>query len=724
MTAAVVEALQTCVSQCSNGTSVLEFRLDNGGVNGTNDGYDCLEECMVAACDEWAPDDGGGGIGIPLAVSIVVAAILICFSALFSGLTLGLLSLDLVALKVLQSAGDEKEREYAKKIIPIRTNGNLLLCTLLLGNTIVNNGLSILLADLTSGVVGLIVSVVAVLIFGEITPQAVCSRHALFVGSHTIYVVKFFRILFFPVCYPLSMILNYFLGRDIGNVYTVDEIKRLIELHATDPDAKAESGLNESDHRLLVAALEYKDKRVKDVMTSLDQCYMLEASERLNFSTMLDVYKSGYTRIPVYSGSRGNIVGVLYAKDLILVDPEDEIELMTILSFRGRHGGHVYADIKLDKALARFLASGTHLMIVHARQQPHRGQFMITDVVDLEEEEEEEKGVVKHRAVNGVVKDVEKGEATEEGERAVHFALDPEHQEFGEAPGEEEEGEVVGIITLEDVIEEVIRTEIVDESDQWEDVEAQVPSRIRRKYDIDAFLKMFERKESQDKGLSSEEVKAVCSFLALNVDEFALLGRHDVQIKTLVNTGTLIERSEAATARALSGTPSSSAPASPHSDMASLSSVGRASDAFSRAMEDNELELYTKGQNSTHFILILQGKVEVHTSSEGFSFVLGPWSVLGNRALSQDTYIPDFDAIAVPPCRILKIEKAAYEQALQSCKFSFVLEGRTLKRQIQAAAQTASEDQGQSGDRHSPSSSFGRSSQGRSRLGRGEPPAQ
>eukprot|EP00889_Picochlorum_renovo_P005873 jgi/Picre1/32903/NNA_008232.t1 len=70
--------------------------------------------------------------------------------------------------------------------------------------------------------------------------------------------------------------------------------------------------------------------------------------------------------------------------------------------------------------------------------------------------------------------------------------------------------------------------------------EARVPSRIRRKNDIDAFLKMFERKESQDKGLASEEVKAVCSFLALNVDEFALLGRHDVQIKTLVHTGTLL----------------------------------------------------------------------------------------------------------------------------------------------------------------------------------------
>ena len=59
-------------------------------------------------------------------------------SGLFSGLTLGLMSLDMVSLEILAEGGDEQEREYAKKIIPIRSKGNLLLCTLLLGNTIVN----------------------------------------------------------------------------------------------------------------------------------------------------------------------------------------------------------------------------------------------------------------------------------------------------------------------------------------------------------------------------------------------------------------------------------------------------------------------------------------------------------------------------------------------------------------------------------------------------------
>lgn len=639
------DALDGCLDFCSGNTTT---------VNGS-----CVTECLDG--EGYSIQKDGGGI--PFAVSISIAPVLICFSALFSGLTLGLMSLDIVALKVLETAGDEKEKEYAKKIIPVRNHGNLLLCTLLLGNTIVNNGVSILLADLTSGVIGLVTSVVLVLMFGEIMPQAVCSRHALYIGSKTIWIVKIFRALFFPFCYPLSLILNWVLGRDIGNVYSLEEIKRLLELHATDPDAKAESGLNERDHQLLLGALEYKDKRVQDVMTSLDQCYMLEASERLSFTVMLDIYKSGFTRIPVYSRKRDNIIGVLYAKDLILVDPEDEIELTTILSFRGRHGGHIFEDTKLDKTLAKFLASGLHLMIVHRRSVNRKS---VDSPTNLEHGEH----------------DIEKGE-----DRMVKFDLGP-LQDRGSAPGEEDEGQVVGIITLEDVMEELIRTEIVDESDQWEDVEARVPRRIAQKTDIDGFLQMFERKAVTSKGLSKEEIAAISAFLALNVEEFAILGRNDLALKTLVAAGTLVERNEPHARSQEPGTPSSSAAQSPTAELASKSSNIWPSDAsFTNShVEDEDLLLYMRGEQCSHFTLILQGKIEVRTGKEDFAFELGPWSVLGQRALSQESYVPDFDAIAVPPCRLLKIDRGPYRAAIAGSKYSVMLGARMLRKEIQGAS--------------------------------------
>ena len=96
-------------------------------------------------------------------------------SGMFSGLNLGLLGLDVKNLELLARGpfNDEEEAktaEYAKKRLPIRRRGNLLLCTILLGNVTVNSALSILMGDLTSGIYGLLISTAIITIFGEIIP--------------------------------------------------------------------------------------------------------------------------------------------------------------------------------------------------------------------------------------------------------------------------------------------------------------------------------------------------------------------------------------------------------------------------------------------------------------------------------------------------------------------------------------------------------------------------
>lgn len=68
--------------------------------------------------------------------------------------------------QILESAGEPKEQEYAKAIVPVRKQGNWLLCTLLLGNTVINSAISILLADVSTGPIGLLASTGLILLFG------------------------------------------------------------------------------------------------------------------------------------------------------------------------------------------------------------------------------------------------------------------------------------------------------------------------------------------------------------------------------------------------------------------------------------------------------------------------------------------------------------------------------------------------------------------------------
>ena len=69
----------------------------------------------------------------------LIAAGLIVMSGFFSGLNLGLMSLAPDELKVvMEGSADEQAKRDAAKIYPLRKRGNLLLCTLLLGNTLVN----------------------------------------------------------------------------------------------------------------------------------------------------------------------------------------------------------------------------------------------------------------------------------------------------------------------------------------------------------------------------------------------------------------------------------------------------------------------------------------------------------------------------------------------------------------------------------------------------------
>lgn len=56
---------------------------------------------------------------------------------------------------------------------------------------------------------------------------------------------------------------------------------------------------------------------------------------------MSEIFKSGYSRIPVYERDRNDVVGYMRTKDLIFIDPEDDVPVSSFVRLFGRAPGKI-----------------------------------------------------------------------------------------------------------------------------------------------------------------------------------------------------------------------------------------------------------------------------------------------------------------------------------------------------------------------------------------------
>lgn len=87
----------------------------------------------------------------PTWLLVFLALCCLALAAVASGMTLGYMSLDTIGLEIVASSGSAEEAAAATVILPVRKQGNLLLCTLLLTNTLATEFLPLVLEALYPG---------------------------------------------------------------------------------------------------------------------------------------------------------------------------------------------------------------------------------------------------------------------------------------------------------------------------------------------------------------------------------------------------------------------------------------------------------------------------------------------------------------------------------------------------------------------------------------------
>jgi metal transporter CNNM len=322
-----------------------------------------LVTAFIAVTLAWAAEEGAEKLSkSTLAVYLVLDVVLLGGAALFAGLTLSVMGLDTLSLEIIASSGQEPDKTHATKILPIRRKGNQLLCTLVLGNVMVNTLIAQITDRFVAGWLGVLVSTVLITLGGEIIPQATMAAHALKVGSSSAPIVKFFLVAFYPICKPLSMFLDRVIGNDPGQVYERAELRKLFALHAREHGAA--SGLHDSDVNLIFGAMDLGSVQVGDVMTPINEVFMLEASERLDGAQLQRIWQTGHSRIPVYKTLRSDIVGVLYAKDLLMVNPDEAARIHDFIKFHRRHIIAVNSETMSMAMLKEFQTGSSHIALV------------------------------------------------------------------------------------------------------------------------------------------------------------------------------------------------------------------------------------------------------------------------------------------------------------------------------------------------------------------------
>ena len=300
----------------------------------------------------------------------IIIVFLVLLSGLFSGLTLGLLSLDKNELKRKVSLGNKE----AKKVYTVRKKGNLLLCTLLLGNVGVNSTLAIFLGEIASGVMAGLMATGLIVIFGEIIPQATFARYALKIGAKTAWLVKIFIVILFPICWPIAWVLNKTLGEEMATIYSKKELMKIIEEHG----GADESDVDADEERIVRGALSYSDKDAESIMTPRTVVYTLDINSVLGEKLLNRIKKEGFTRIPVYKGLLDNIVGLLYTKDLINIKFKTKIKDV----YRKEKILVASKGLKLDELLDMFIKSKTHLACVKNDYNEFEGVVSLEDVLE------------------------------------------------------------------------------------------------------------------------------------------------------------------------------------------------------------------------------------------------------------------------------------------------------------------------------------------------------
>ena len=315
---------------------------------------------------------------------IIAIFILILISAFFSSSETALTAASDARMHQLSKKGDKR----ASIVKDLRSNRDLLISTLLIGNNAVNvlasalaTGTAITLFGEGGVAFAAIVMTLILVIFAEVLPKSYAFKNSDIFSLRVALPVKLTVRILKPISQIIGFTVTLFFKQKketTSSSNMEEELRGLIKLHSSNGDnSDRERGA------MLSSVLDLKVITVEEIMKHRSDVAMIDYN--MNYSSILkQVRESSYTRHPVFSGKVENIIGVLHVKDLLKKIGNDNINSNGISNI-GSIISQVYfvpETTTLYDQLQAFRKRREHFAVVVDEYGDFRGIITLEDILE------------------------------------------------------------------------------------------------------------------------------------------------------------------------------------------------------------------------------------------------------------------------------------------------------------------------------------------------------
>ena len=304
-------------------------------------------------------------------------------SAFFSGSETAFFSLTKIQLKKIEKHKSRSTRRISRLL----KNPRELLIIILLGNTIVNVAASsisaIIALDLAENYFShlpkslilttqIAIMTILLLIFGEITPKLIAFTSPEKVVKVSSFFLEIIKYILWPVIKILELISSIFSTRrakEQSQNITSEDFKNLIKSKA------AQNSLEEKEKEIISSIFRFSSTLAREIMTPRVDIVAVEASDGLSI-VRENIISSGHSKIPIYKKNIDNVIGVVYAKDIIL-NPNKR-NLSTLL----RPSLFITENTKIQNLLNQFKSQKIQIAVVVDEYGGTAGLITLEDILE------------------------------------------------------------------------------------------------------------------------------------------------------------------------------------------------------------------------------------------------------------------------------------------------------------------------------------------------------